>query len=166
VTQLFVMMTMTAAPALKLQAEEGNGIPWWVWVILIAVLVVLLLIGFFQQSESGEMSRETEEEMAGQAAEPRAEPAEELREAHQAADDLKRIEGIGPKIASILNEGGISTFAALAAADTGRLQELLDAADIHIATPDTWPEQAGLAAAGRWEELEALQDSLKGGRKQ
>jgi hypothetical protein len=43
---------------------------------------------------------------------------------------------------------------------------LLDAADIHIATPDTWPEQAGLAAAGRWEELEALQDSLKGGRKQ
>jgi hypothetical protein len=39
------------------------------------------------------------------------------------------------------------------------------AVGITIADPSTWPEQAGLAAAGRWSELEVLQEELKGGRR-
>lgn len=31
--------------------------------------------------------------------------------------------------------------------------------------PDTWPEQTQLAAAGDWDGLDQLQDSLKGGRR-
>ena len=31
--------------------------------------------------------------------------------------------------------------------------------------PSTWPEQASLAAAGEWDALQALQDELKGGRR-
>ncbi|HBY69766.1 MAG TPA: 50S ribosomal protein L21, partial [Flavobacteriaceae bacterium] len=30
---------------------------------------------------------------------------------------------------------------------------------------DTWPQQAQLAADGKWDELEKLQDELDGGRK-
>jgi predicted flap endonuclease-1-like 5' DNA nuclease len=80
-------------------------------------------------------------------------------------DDLKRIDGIGPKIASILNENGIITFADLAAMETGYLQQLLNEAGIRMAHPGTWPEQAELAAAGQWLELENMQSNLKGGRR-
>jgi predicted flap endonuclease-1-like 5' DNA nuclease len=82
-------------------------------------------------------------------------------------DDLKRIEGIGPKISSVLQENGILTFGQLAAADTERLSQILmDAGLRRLADPATWPEQAGLAAAGKWDELAKLQDELQGGRRE
>ncbi|MCO6452148.1 MAG: hypothetical protein J5I90_15310, partial [Caldilineales bacterium] len=42
------------------------------------------------------------------------------------SDDLRVIEGIGPKIASVLNDAGIFTFAALAASDPETLRQILD----------------------------------------
>lgn len=80
-------------------------------------------------------------------------------------DDLRKIEGIGPKIQATLQAAGIETFAQLAAYKPGNLKQILVDAGIRIGYPDTWPEQASLAAAGKWDELEALQASLKGGRK-
>jgi predicted flap endonuclease-1-like 5' DNA nuclease len=77
-------------------------------------------------------------------------------------DDLARVEGIGPKIAAVLRSAGVTTFARLAATGEERLREILREAGIG-ANPGTWPEQARLAAAGRWETLAALQDELKGG---
>jgi predicted flap endonuclease-1-like 5' DNA nuclease len=82
-----------------------------------------------------------------------------------APDDLQRIEGIGPKISGLLQAAGITTFAQLAAGDVGRLERIVREAGITIADPTTWPEQARLAAAGRWDELEVLQEELKGGRR-
>jgi predicted flap endonuclease-1-like 5' DNA nuclease len=85
-----------------------------------------------------------------------------------APDDLKRIEGIGPKIASVLQEAGITTFARLADAQVSDLEQVLEAADprlLRLAKPAAWPEQAALAAAGEWDALEALQRELKGGRR-
>ncbi len=84
------------------------------------------------------------------------------------ADDLKRIEGIGPRIAAVLQEAGITTFAQLADADQARLERILEEADprlLRLASPAHWPEQAALAAAGEWEALQALQSELKGGRR-
>jgi len=81
-------------------------------------------------------------------------------------DNLRRIEGIGPKIAGILNDNGIITFAQLADTSVIQLQQILtDAGLSRISKPDTWPEQAQLAAAGDWDDLDQLQDSLKGGRR-
>ena len=83
-------------------------------------------------------------------------------------DDLKRIEGIGPKIAGVLQAAGIMTFAQLAEAEVGRLEQVLEEADprlLRLANPATWPEQAALAAAGEWDALQALQNELKGGRR-
>lgn len=80
-------------------------------------------------------------------------------------DDLKIIEGIGPKISSVLQAAGITTLAQLAVTDVERLKDILKEANIRLGYPDTWPEQAGLAAEGKWDKLTALQDSLKGGRR-
>jgi large subunit ribosomal protein L21 len=80
-------------------------------------------------------------------------------------DDLKLIEGIGPKISALLNSAGIKTFAALAATDVATVQKILDAAGLRLADPGTWAEQAKLAADGKMDELKKLQDSLKGGRR-
>jgi len=84
-----------------------------------------------------------------------------------AADDLKLIEGIGPKIAGVLYEAGIETFAQLAATDVHRLEAILREADprlLRLADPGTWPEQARLAAVGEWDALTGLQATLRGGR--
>ncbi len=81
-------------------------------------------------------------------------------------DKLNKIEGIGPKIAEHLNAAGITTFAGLAATSTDKLQEILTAAGprFKMHSPATWPQQAQLAADGKWDELEKLQDELDGGK--
>ena len=81
-------------------------------------------------------------------------------------DDLTIVEGIGVKINALLNQNGISTFAQLAAASVERLQSILSSGGprFRIADPQTWPQQALLARDGQWDALQALQDSLKGGR--
>lgn len=82
-------------------------------------------------------------------------------------DDLTKIEGIGPKISGLLQAAGIKTFTQLAAADVNKLEQILAEAGprYKLAEPATWPEQAGLAAAGKWAELETLQGQLSAGRR-
>lgn len=97
---------------------------------------------------------------------PPADKVESKSTAKSTKDDLKKIEGIGPKIASILAENGIATFADLAAADPEKIREILVAqgSRYQMHDPTTWPQQAALAAEGKWDELKALQEDLKGGR--
>ena len=81
------------------------------------------------------------------------------------ADDLKKIEGAGPKAAEALVNAGLDTFAKVAKTDAAKLSEILTEASSrlsHIVT-DTWPKQAALAADGKWDELKELQDRLDGG---
>lgn len=88
------------------------------------------------------------------------------KKADSGKDDLKKVEGVGPKIASLLNEAGINTFAELAATDADKIREILEEAGsrYRVHDPATWPQQAGLAAEGKWDELQQLQDELKGGK--
>ncbi|ARV12130.1 50S ribosomal protein L21 [Gilvibacter sp. SZ-19] len=80
-----------------------------------------------------------------------------------AKDDLKKIEGIGPKIAETLAAAGIATFADLAKAKPAAISEIIAGVrGNHV--PDTWPQQAKLAADGKWDELKELQDKLDGGK--
>jgi small subunit ribosomal protein S1 len=105
--------------------------------------------------------------------EVKAEVIEELKEAPEAkkkatekGDDLKKIEGIGPKIAQLLVEAGIDTFVKLAGTEASKIAEVLEAAGSRykMHDPATWPQQSQLAADGNWDELSTLQDELKGGR--
>jgi predicted flap endonuclease-1-like 5' DNA nuclease len=81
------------------------------------------------------------------------------------ADDLTKIEGIGPRVAQVLNGAGIRTFEALARADPATVQNILNAAGLQMMNPESWIEQASLAARGDWEAFDRLQNELKGGRK-
>lgn len=85
----------------------------------------------------------------------------------KAADDLKKIEGIGPKIAELLVKAGIKTFADLSATKKSTLKDILEAAGnrYKMHDPSTWASQAKLAAKGNWAKLEALQSKLNGGKK-
>jgi predicted flap endonuclease-1-like 5' DNA nuclease len=82
------------------------------------------------------------------------------------ADDLEAIEGIGPKIAGLLREHGITSFARLAAAAPSDLRAILDRGgpNFRIAEPATWPEQAGYCVRNDWAGLKELQDRLTAGR--
>jgi predicted flap endonuclease-1-like 5' DNA nuclease/gas vesicle protein len=82
-------------------------------------------------------------------------------------DDLTVVEGIGAKIAELLAQNDIRTFAQLAATSFERLRAILDSGGSRFRTahPETWAEQASLAHDGKWDALQALQDSLHGGRR-
>ena len=81
------------------------------------------------------------------------------------ADDLTKIEGVGPAIAGHLNAAGINSFSELASTRPERIREILDEVGGYGAhDPSTWPDQAQLAAAGEWDQLKEWQDQLDGGR--
>jgi large subunit ribosomal protein L27 len=100
------------------------------------------------------------------AAEPEAPKAKPAAKKGPKPDDLKIVEGIGPKIEQLLKEGGINTWDDLATAEIDRLREILDAAGsrYQIHDPSTWPAQAKFATEGKWDELKEYQDMLMGGR--
>lgn len=114
------------------------------------------------------------EEVATQAAPAKAKKAAPKAAPKQAApakdagkaDDLKKIEGVGPKIAEILTNAGLGTFEAVSKATPEQIGEILAEAGnrYKMHDPTTWPKQAELAAAGKWDELKAWQDELDGGR--
>lgn len=81
-------------------------------------------------------------------------------------DDLKLVEGIGPKIAELFNNAGITTWAELGMTSVSKLKEILASAGERYAMhdPGTWARQAKLASEGKWDELKKWQDSLEGGR--
>ena len=81
-------------------------------------------------------------------------------------DDLKKIEGIGPKIAELLTTNGISTFEALDSTEVGKIKEILAEAGSRYKTrdPTSWPVQSRLAADGKWDELQVWQDGHDGGK--
>ncbi len=83
-------------------------------------------------------------------------------------EDLKIIEGIGPKIEELLKTAGISNWDTLAEAEEERLRDILEAAGsaYQIHDPSTWPTQARLAANGEWGVLREYQAELYGGREQ
>jgi DNA-directed RNA polymerase subunit beta' len=188
---LAVLLTLAlVAPVSAAPLEQGAlaGIPWWVWVLIGLVLLLLFLWWLFWRRPAPppppppparpvvtptvppvervatvpppavQPTPPPVGRVAAVAAVAEAKPA-------PAVDDLTRIEGIGPKTATALRAAGITTFAQLAATSEEELSRILRDAGIS-ADPGTWPEQAALAAAGKWDELKAWQDELVGGIEQ
>lgn len=81
-------------------------------------------------------------------------------------DDLKIVEGIGPKIEELCHNAGIYTFAELADTSVEKLRSILEQAGsrFQMHDPTTWPSQAELARDGKWDELKQWQDELNKGR--
>ena len=112
-------------------------------------------------------AKKAEPKVEAKAAAPKAEKAAPAKAAAKKAtgkpDDLKKVEGIGPKISSTLVEAGISTFADLAKSTPEAISEIISGVRGNHVT-DTWPAQAQLAADGKWDELKKWQDELDGGK--
>ncbi len=152
----------------------------WLLYLFLAFFFLMVLVGWWVSRRGGgqaEVPNETH--VHHDAPVISAEPASHVEGApvelpHEAPvvpelvttpDDLVRLEGIGPRVARVLSDAGITTFAALASANAADIQKILSAAGLQMMNPEGWIEQAALAANGDWAGLEKLQSELKGGRR-
>ncbi len=116
------------------------------------------------EADTAEETQSEAQAQAEEVAQVSAVPEAPSEQDSSALDDLTRIEGIGPRTEQVFYGAGIKTFRDLANASQERLNQVLDEAGLR-SSPDTWPEQAALAAEGRWEELDTLQSHLQRGRR-
>jgi predicted flap endonuclease-1-like 5' DNA nuclease len=81
-------------------------------------------------------------------------------------DDLKLVEGIGPKIEALFHKAGLKTWASVAKSNPVRLKEILVAAGerFQMHNPGTWPKQCQMMVDDKWKELKAYQEKLDGGK--
>lgn len=81
-------------------------------------------------------------------------------------NDLKLIEGIGPKIENLFHTQGIHTWLGLADLSVARCREILMTGGprYRLHDPASWPMQARMAAEGKWKDLARWQDDHKHGR--
>lgn len=80
-------------------------------------------------------------------------------------DDLRVVNGIGPKIAKLLINRGITTWKALSQTSPNYLYAILheDGGEhFRIHNPESWPHQALLLHEGRWDEFRELLEKLEG----
>lgn len=187
-------MTLAGSLNQEGSTVQLGGLPWYIWLGLFILAVLFLWWRLsrsaavfdeenakleahgdgHEQEDEDEVSEEISQEEVGQAAvgieqevetdETPVSHEEPIASDQLIVDDLTKIEGIGPKINQLLQDAGISTFAALAGSDTARLSEIVVQAGLRMANVNSWPAQASLAAEGKWDELAAYQDQLKGGR--
>lgn len=81
-------------------------------------------------------------------------------------NDLKVVEGVGPKIEELLKAAGIANLAVMAQTKSEAIKAILDkdGGRFRLADPTSWPNQAQMAVDGKWDELKEYQDHLKGGK--
>ena len=81
-------------------------------------------------------------------------------------NDLKIVEGIGPKVEELLKDNGIANLGVMAQTKSEDIKAILDSqgARFKLADPSTWPKQAQMAVDGNWDRLKEFQDFLLGGK--
>ncbi len=139
------------------EAGPNPELGWWL-AVFVAFFVLMVIVGWLTKD------RKTQQENVSQEVSSHPE-SHEVHTEVVTPDDLVKLEGIGPRVAKILNDAGITTFAALAHANPADIQTSLSTAGLQMMNPEGWIEQARLAAVGDWAGLEKLQGELKGGRR-
>ena len=97
-----------------------------------------------KEAPKAEKPKAEAKEEAPKAEAKKEEPKAEAPKTEAEADDLKKLEGVGPKLAEVLAEGGFTTFATIAAASVEDIQKVLEAAGSRYASKDPapWIKQA------------------------
>ena len=134
----------------KSSAKEC-GTRWWEWVLAaVGVPVLALLICLWLRRRAQEKAPQITRMRIDitPPSPPIDTPSPVAEEPLPTPDDLKRIDGIGPRIANVLQAAGIRTFAQLAQTDLTELKAILRDAGVR-ANPSTWPSQASLATFGQ-----------------
>lgn len=138
---------------LRLLAEGGEGPNTeleWLLYAGVAFFFLMVIVGWWASSRKQDQLEVRHEAK---------------KSAKKDADNLAKIEGIGPKVVKVLKEAGITTFDKLAHAKAADVQKILDAAGLQMMNPEGWIDQAKLVAKGDWQGFEKLQGELRGGRK-
>ncbi|WP_429277768.1 hypothetical protein [Novosphingobium gossypii] len=88
---------------------------------------------------------------------PAAPPVVDTADGEVAADDLRRIKGLGPKMLTLLHALGVTTYAQIAAWTDADLDELDGKLGAFAGRPrrDNWVEQARLLSSGETGAYEA-----------
>ena len=152
---LFTPLRQGAAAAMSPFSGGATPLTTILLVVLLIIIIWILLRMQVGQVEAVEPAHEETHEHLEDAPAPAA-PA--------SPDDLKVLEGVGPKVESVLQAAGIQTYAQLAGTAVEKLQAVLDEAGYHYMNPGSWPEQARLARAADWDALKKPQDELNAGR--
>lgn len=149
--------------------RRNRGLFYWVWSLARISLVILMLWMWLRYQDEHEKAPAEpielkDEDLPHKLAPEKAATPQQHAAARQTSakpDDLTRIKGIGPKTASALQLAGISTYRKLAGTSIQDVQSLLEKANYRLLDPTTWIEQARLAADGKWDQLEKLQEAMK-----
>ncbi len=91
---------------------------------------------------------------AGKATAPKPKAAPAAAAPAAKPDDLTQLTGIGPRIASLLAEGGVTTYSELQHMSSEELREIITSGGaLPPSSLDSWPMQASYAAKGDWNGL-------------
>ena len=105
--------------------QAGQNPIAWIWYMLLTVVVLLLIFWWVNRRNDV----------------PLKEPSSTVLPAREPfAEDLQKIEGIGPKVSRVLNEAGITTFEALARANPADIQKRLNATGLQMMNREGWIE--------------------------
>jgi len=124
------------------EGAEGPDLTWLLWLVL-GLFALIVIIGWITSTKGDKSGQNVP----------------------STPDDLKKLEGIGPKVEKVLNSAGVTTYAGITTMGAKKIDEILDAANLQMMDSSGWIEQAALAANGDWDALSKLQDELKGGRR-
>ncbi|MEO1166513.1 MAG: NrfD/PsrC family molybdoenzyme membrane anchor subunit, partial [Chloroflexota bacterium] len=181
----FVIISLSMSYGHMVSMWEGWVPTFWDWMTIITPFGLFFTLFFLfirfvpslAMFEVVEIDHEVgwgePEEHSGQSPAPVAKPAltaqaqssapvaQATTVASDEPDDLKLIEGIGPKMEATLNAAGITTFEQIANADPEKLREIIESAGMRLIVKlNTWARQARLAADGKWDELKRYQDEI------
>ena len=132
---LALALSLTGFSSSPAMTAEESGNPWWIWIIIFLALVAFVALviwwwmrGFAEEEEEESVSSprvappaavvepQPAQVASGEATADQEAPAGvvetpslEAGAPEPEADDLTRIEGIGPKISGVLNAAGITT---------------------------------------------------------
>lgn len=81
-------------------------------------------------------------------------------------DDLKVVEGIGPKIEALFHQNDVRTWKQLSELSADHCRKLLDSGGkrYRLHDPASWPMQAKMAHQGHWHALFDWQEKHRAGR--
>ena len=163
------------------------------WIILLLTGLVFGIIGFFVGKSQGN-SRELEASLdqlrttnsdlqadLSQCQERLSEQSAQLShkeipfDSHKAKtifgrfikqDDLKIVEGIGPKIEGLFHNYNIKTWKDLSNVTVSKCREVLDSGGekYRLHDPASWPMQARMCYEGKWKDLYRWQEEHKHGK--
>jgi predicted flap endonuclease-1-like 5' DNA nuclease/predicted nucleic acid-binding Zn-ribbon protein len=112
--------------------------------------------------EPEEMVLEVSEHSISESSEPEPSPSGNSQPIEGAPEDLKVVEGIGPKIELLLKESGIKGLKDLSIVPVEDLKEILakGGTRYRLNDPTSWPEQARLLVSGELDKFKSFTSDL------